>query len=170
MRRVCQISRAPLITALFSLLFVSPGIAAQRADVVDVDRAIVGIVNRVLEAWARADAPRIAALYEPSGDFVSPTGDRAVGRRNIQAFYSAAFAAGYAGSRATAQVLHLRHISKTIAVADGAWRIEPTPTSKITGPESGVFVAVLVRRHGGWWISALREQTSAQNLRDVESP
>ena len=90
----------------------------------------------------RADAHAIAAQYEPDGDFVSPTGDRAVGHDTIEAFYKAAFEAGYAGSAATATAAHIRALSAKLALVDGYWTIQSTAISKITDPESGLFFAL----------------------------
>jgi uncharacterized protein (TIGR02246 family) len=125
------------------------------------------VINSVLSAWRRADAHAIAALYEPDGDFVSPSGDRAVGPGEIEAFYQAAFTAGYAGTDATATAARVRALAASFVLVDGSWGIRPTSTSKITEPESGLFCAVL-RWHGGrWWIVALREQSSGKELRGL---
>ena len=125
------------------------------------------VINSILTAWRRADAHAIAALYGPDGDFVSPTGDRAVGPGDIEAFYQAAFKAGYAGTDATATAAHVRALSASFVLVDGSWSIQPTSTSQVTEPESGLFCAVL-RWHGGrWWIVALREQSSGTELRDL---
>ena len=128
------------------------------------------VIASVLNAWGRADAHAIAAQYETKGDFVSPDGVHAEGRRKIESFYRAAFARGYAGSHATATVVHVRNLSGTLALVDGAWSIEPTPASKVRQPEAGLFVAVLHRRAGRWWIAALREQSSATTLRELGAP
>ena len=133
------------------------------------ERDAAPVINRVLEAWRRADASAIAAEYESTGDFVSPDGDHAVGRRAIEAFYGAAFTHGYAGSNATAGIVHARYLSGSLALVDGFWTIEPTAAAKITAPEAGVFVAILHRRDGRWWIAALREQSSARGLREFEA-
>jgi uncharacterized protein (TIGR02246 family) len=126
--------------------------------------------GNVLRGWSRADAHAIAAQYEMKGDFISPDGLHAQGRREIEAFYSEAFARGYAGSHASATVIHVRNLSATLALADGIWSIEPTLASKVRQPEAGLFVAVLHRRAGRWWIAALREQSSARTLRELGTP
>jgi uncharacterized protein (TIGR02246 family) len=160
-RRVGKIT-VGLIAALL------PGAPHAEGDAIALsDQGIVAIVDQVLDAWGHSDAARIAAAYEPTGDFVSPTGDHATGRAQIQAFYASAFAAGYAGSVATAKIIHLRHVTSTVAIADGVWDIQPTPNAKITRPELGIFAAVLVYNSGHWRIAALREQSSARELRDL---
>jgi uncharacterized protein (TIGR02246 family) len=125
------------------------------------------IINNVLTAWGRADARAIADQYEPDGDFVSPTGDHAVGHEAIEAFYKAAFEAGYAGSAASATAAHVRALSAAFVLIDGNWTIQPTVASKIAEPEAGLFVALLHWHDGHWRISALREQTSARELREL---
>jgi uncharacterized protein (TIGR02246 family) len=125
------------------------------------------LIDNVLSAWGRSDARAIAAQYEPDGDFISPTGDHARGHDAIEAFYRAAFEAGYAGSVATAEVVHVRRVSATFALIDGYWTIQPTAASKIVVPESGLFFALVHWHDGHWWIAALREQTSARKLREL---
>ena len=125
------------------------------------------VIKSVLSAWSRADAHAIAAQYEPDGDFISPTGDHAVGPAAIEGFYRAAFDAGYAGSTATAVAARVRPLAATFAIVDGYWAIQPTAASKVTEPESGLFFALLRWHDGQWWISALREQTSAKELHEL---
>jgi uncharacterized protein (TIGR02246 family) len=125
------------------------------------------VIDAVLSAWNRTDSHAIAAQYEADGDFVSPTGDHAIGRRAIEAFYRAAFEAGYSGSAATATAAQVRTLPTGFALIDGYWTIQPTAASRITEPESGLFFALLHRHNGRWWISALREQTSARALREL---
>lgn len=125
------------------------------------------VITDVIEAWRRADAKSISAQYELDGDFVSPTGEHASGRQMIETFYRTAFEAGYAQSDATGTVLHVRGLSPDYALIDGLWMIVPTKSSKITQSESGLFVAILHRHNGRWWIVALREQSSAQRMREL---
>ena len=67
----------------------------------------------------------MSAQYEPDGDFVSLTGDHAVGHGAIEAFYEPAFETGYAGSAATATAVHARALSSTFALIGGYWTIQP---------------------------------------------
>lgn len=153
------------IVFMFAVIVSLEARAAAEGEVSAHDPSAV--INRVLSAWRSADARAIAALYEPRGDFVSPTGEHAVGRGEIEAFYKAAFEKGYAGSAALATAVHVRALSATFALIDGHWTINPTPRSKITESESGLFFAVLRWYRGRWWIAALREQTSAKDLHEL---
>ncbi len=155
--------------ATATIFVTSAGLAHARADAGVLDGAATTVISRVLDAWRHTDAAAIAAQYEPDGDFVSPSGDHAAGQRAIESFYEAAFDHGYAGSTASATVVHVRGLSPTIALIDGSWSIAPSPTSKITTPEAGLFFAVLHQHGGRWWIAALREQTSARMLSEVAS-
>jgi uncharacterized protein (TIGR02246 family) len=160
-RIAARIAAALVLLSMGSVAIPQGGAAANDPGVV---------IASVLTAWSRADAHAIAAQYEPDGDFVSPTGDHAFGRDAIEAFYRAAFDTGYAGSAATATATHMRALSATFALIDGCWTIQPTATSSIAEPESGLFFAVLHRHDGRWWIAALREQTSARELHELKRP
>jgi uncharacterized protein (TIGR02246 family) len=130
--------------------------------------AVRAIVEQVLGAWRDGNARDMAAAYESTGDFVNPTGVHAVGRANVEAYYAAAFAAGYAGSALKVNILRTRHLAPTVTLLDGAFRIDPSPGAKITESASGIFSAVLVKKRGRWWIAAMRE-SSAQKFSEVDS-
>lgn len=151
-------------------MFLACGRNALAGPRTTAGRAVAPVIASILAAWNRADAHAIAAQYATKGDFVSPDGMHATGRQEIETFYRGAFSRGYAGSRATAAVSHVRDLTGAIALVDGAWTIEPTPTSKVRQPEAGIFVAVLHWQGGRWWIAALREQSSARNLRELAGP
>jgi uncharacterized protein (TIGR02246 family) len=122
-------------------------------------------VERFLDAWSRADAKSIAALFLTDADLVIPTGQLFSGSDTIRAFYQKAFDSGYADSSATAVILQARLVDRAVCVLDGTWRITRARQGKDAGAdESGVFSALLVYRNGIWKISALREQSSAEKL------
>ena len=152
-----------------ALLLLSGGCDAMARASETVGHPLQPVIAKILEAWNRSDANAIAAQYETRGDFVSPDGMHAGGRHAIGAFYAGAFARGYAGSHATADVVHVRNLSATIALVDGSWSIEPKPASKVRQREAGLFFAVLHRHGGRWSIAALREQSSATSLRELDT-
>lgn len=160
---------ASLMAAALLLLFCSRDATAGRSGEA-AGRPLEPVIAKVLNAWDRADAQAIAAQYEDGGDFVSPDGMHAKGRREIETFYQGAFARGYAATHATATIVHVRHLSGTVAFVDGIWTIEPTPASKVRRPEAGLFFAVLHRSGAYWQIAALREQSSATAMRELGAP
>lgn len=158
----------PLAAAALLLLACGRGAAAGPGQV--AANPAQAVMANVLNAWDRADARAIAAQYESRGDFVSPDGVHAAGRREIEAFYRAAFARGYEATKATATVVHVRYLSGTVAFIDGTWTIEPSSTSKVRKPEVGLFFAAIHWGGGRWLITALREQSSAKTLRELHTP
>lgn len=161
--------RIPYVMAAAAIFLLTGAHRAVAASGEAGERPIRPVIAQILSAWNHADAHSIAAEYEEAGDFVSPDGIHAKGRRQIEAFYQQAFSRGYAGSRADAKVVHVRHLTATVALVDGTWNIEPTPASKIRRPEAGLFFAVLQWHHGRWLIAALREQSSAIALREAST-
>ncbi|MGH8201010.1 MAG: SgcJ/EcaC family oxidoreductase [Steroidobacteraceae bacterium] len=157
-----------MTTAAVFLLTCGRG-AAAGSNATPTGRAMEPVIANVLIAWNHADARAIAAQNEAKGDFVSPDGMHAAGRQEIEAFYEGAFARGYLGSRATASVAHVRRLSGTVTLVDGAWTVEPTAASKVRQPEAGLFFAVLHRHGQRWWIAALGEQSSASTLRELDA-
>ena len=158
--------RTLLATALLLLTCVGDAMARPSGP---GGHSVQAVIAKILDAWNQADAGGIAGQYETTGDFVSPDGMHAGGRQQIESFYRGAFAGGYAGSRATATVAHVRNLSGEVALVDGSWTIEPTPASKVRQPEAGLFFAVLHRRGGRWQIAALREQSSARTFRELDT-
>jgi uncharacterized protein (TIGR02246 family) len=154
------------LAAAFGLALLAGLLSAAPAQ--PDDAAVRAIVHQVLGAWRDGNARDMAEVYERTGDFVNPTGVRAVGRVNIEAYYAAAFAAGYAGSALAVHILHSRHLTPEVILLDGAFRIDPTSVANITESSSGIFAAVLVKKSGRWRIAAMRE-SSAQKFSQIDS-
>jgi hypothetical protein len=89
-----------------------------------------------------------------------------------QQFYAAAFQRGYSGSRAGISVVAMRVIRRDVIIVDGTWFIENarTPGGAIAPREEGVATLVAVKAPGGWRVSAVREQTSATAIHDMQGP
>jgi uncharacterized protein (TIGR02246 family) len=124
------------------------------------------LLDRFMRAWSASDANAIAGLFAPDADFVSPHGIKASGREAITAFYAAAFARGYRGSRGTGEVAAVRMIAPDLALVDGRWQIEGAKTDAGADrpPERGILVALLHRSGQGWEIVALREGNGAADF------
>jgi uncharacterized protein (TIGR02246 family) len=158
------------ITVIALLIFGSQQSVRASADV--AEGAIRTLSQNYIDAWNRADAEGIASQFVADGDLVAPDGIRASGRAAIRAFYAAAFQRGYSGSRAGISVVAMRAIRRDVIIVDGTWFIENarTPDGAVAPREEGVATLVAVKALGGWRVSAVREQTSATAIRDMQGP
>ena len=119
------------------------------------------------DAWAKANARAIAALFAPDADLVIPTGLVMRGQPEIEAFYSGVFAQGYRGSQAGSEISHIRFLRPDLALVDATWFIRGAHTKGGTAApeESGTLVLVATKTAQGWRITALRESESAKSFR-----
>ncbi len=124
------------------------------------------LLPRFMQAWSASDAKGIAALFAPDADLVTPDGIKASGRTAIEAFYTAVFARGYAGSQGVGEVISTRLIAPDLALIDGRWNISgaKTETGAARAIQSGILAAVLRRQSDGWHIVALREGNGASDF------
>ncbi len=117
-----------------------------------------GLMDRYLDAWAHADPAALGAAYATAGTFTNPAGARFVGPAEIAGFYGAAFARGYAGRGASAQVAEARAEGADGVSARGTWRIEADARPDRAAPaECGTF-AMTARREAGVWKAVSLEE------------
>ncbi len=156
-----------LLVAVTSLINL-PATAHTRAN---DEAAIRNLLTNFTVHWHDSDARGLAMFWTPDGDFINPDGTYLKGRQQIQGFYAQAFSMGYAGSRATATVEHIRFLKPDLALIDGKFRISGAVT-KDRQPlpvEKGYYTAVVKEESGRWWIVSNREmeppkRTGNQNL------
>jgi uncharacterized protein (TIGR02246 family) len=136
-----------------------------RDSVADVLVA-TSILKDFQRAWDGGDGAKLGSLFTTDGDLVIPTGECFRGRDAISGFYNSAFARGYRGSRTTAALAQIRHVTSDVMIADATWEISgAVSASGVSRPaEHGILAAVLQRVGGRWRVAALREQTSATRL------
>jgi uncharacterized protein (TIGR02246 family) len=128
------------------------------------------ILARFTQAWSAADGHALAALFAPDADLITPYGDLARGRDEIDMFYSSAFKRGYAGSQGTGELFAVRMLAPDLAIIDARWQItggrnpEGTPRAE----ERGILAAVIGKSANGWQILALRENASATEFKPIQ--
>ncbi len=129
----------------------------------EISRAIYAFTS----AWDRSNAEALSQSFAPEGSLVIPQGMMIQGRTAIESFYSGVFGRGYQGSRAESSIKRITFLRHDIAFLDGEWSISGAhdTTGNKRAEERGIFFAVVVRRDRKWLIAALREQTSAAELR-----
>lgn len=148
----------PSILIVFSMLWIGPVMAANSAPIQEM-------VSDYLAAWSRSDAKSLGSVYAMDGEFVPPGGNRFEGSKAVTAFYQAAFARGYSGSRATATIDETRDIGAGIVLARGVWAIEGAKTSERAFPkECGTFDMIAKKKSNRskvWQVAFLQEQATA---------
>jgi uncharacterized protein (TIGR02246 family) len=124
------------------------------------------LVAQFMQAWNAADTKALGALFAPDADLVTPTGIDSKGREAIEAFYAAAFAHGYAGSKGVGEVVHERALSPEISLVDARFSIRNAKNQDGSprGTEVGIMAAVVRRTETGWQILALRENAGASDF------
>lgn len=152
----------PLAGVIASLLL---GGNAAGAPTAAPERIAAEAMRSYMAAWDRADARAIAAQFAPDGDFINPTGFYARGPAAVEAFYSAAFARGYAGSIGRFELRGVRRLARDVIV-DGVWSIEGARDAdgRTRPTERGLATGVLVRGADGWRVALLREQANSHDL------
>lgn len=141
-------------------------VATVQAQTPEDEAQVRKLIPEFAATWERADGPGLASFFAPDGDLIIPTGQVFSGREAIGNFYSSVFGNGYKGSTGSGQIARLRFVGSEVAVGDGTWSITGArdKTAKPAPPERGVFTFVATKQTGRWYISALREQTSATSL------
>ena len=167
---MARLNRMPGIAVIALLIFGSQQSVRAGPDVAEA--AIRTLSQNYINAWNRADAEGIASLFVADGDLVAPDGTRASGHAAIRAFYAAAFQRGYSGSRAGISIVALRAVGRDVVIVDGTWFIENARTAggAVAPREEGVATLVAVKASGGWRVTAVREQTSATAIHNMQAP
>lgn len=150
---------------LVAVLLIAGALLAQTKSTDPVP--IADATQSFVAAWNRADAKGISESFAVDGSLVIPQGVMIQGRAGIEAFYRDVFSRGYQGSHAASSIKRIRNLREDVAVVDGEWSIEGAHDAggNPREAERGIFFAVLVRSEGKWFITALREQTSATEVK-----
>ena len=153
---------------ILTVLFVASLSYMATAQISKQDEVqIKSLIPAFTDAWGRSDSSGLASLFASDGDLMIPTGNFFSGRDAIGAFYASVFANGYRGSKGVGEIARVRFLQPNVAVGDGTWSIAGAhdKEGKEAGVERGVFTFVAVKQGDRWRISALREQTSATELK-----
>ncbi len=121
------------------------------------------------EAFNKADAKAVAALWKIDGDYIDETGQVFSGRDAIEKLY-ADFFANQSGHRMQVIIDSLRMLGDNVAIEDGRAMLDPAPTGP---PATSKYTVVHVKVDGQWLMSTVRdvriEATSGwQNISNLE--
>jgi uncharacterized protein (TIGR02246 family) len=145
-------------------------IAAEPAPPLDDEEAIRQAVAAYVEAFSKADAKALAALWTPEAVYVNPVhGESVVGREAIEQQFRQIFADAQ-GIKLEATTASIQFISPGVAVENGTAKL-------IQGeqpPEQSEYSAIYVKRDGRWLLDRVTEEVIIQpssryeQLKDLE--
>jgi len=124
----------------------------------DKDEAAVRAVEQAYDAsWNAGDVEALVALLWPDATIVTPYGNVARGRSEIQRLLQQFLAGPGRGSRHTSLVWGVEFVTDDVAVVDAEARIEG-----LSGPDASQssivhkFTDILARKDGVWKIAHVR--------------
>lgn len=119
----------------------------------DREKDALGLPLRLVAAWARNDAAGVADVFTEDGILIVPGDVFKVGRAEIRAFMTAAYAGPFKGTGVLGQPVDLRFVGDDVALlrthggilAPGETEIRPALAVRSTW--------VMVRRDGEWLLA-----------------
>ncbi|GAB3702924.1 SgcJ/EcaC family oxidoreductase [Corynebacterium nasicanis] len=110
------------------------------------------VVSGWEDAWNRADADALAALFAEDADFVNVVGLWWHKRSDIRRAHTYGFERIFPGSRITMETPRVRLLGSAAAVVHSRWHLvgQVSPEGEPAGQRDGVFTFVLEKRPAGW--------------------
>jgi len=132
---------------------------ARAAEPGPEEKAVQQSAQAFTDAFNKADAAAIAALWTPDGDY-EVGGDTLKGREAIQKTYEAFFASN-PGAKMQVKVDSVRLLAPTVAVEQGTAAVGGSPN---TSPTASAYTAVHVKQKDGKWLMATVRESEAPTL------
>lgn len=117
------------------------------------DKVIRATATAFAEAFNRADAKAVAALWTPEGDFIDEAGTVTRGQEALEKKYADFFAAN-PGAQMTIAIDSLRALGPDTVVEEGRATVTLAPSGPAT---SGRYTAIHVRRDSKWLMASVRD-------------
>lgn len=118
-----------------------------------VDKVIRATATAFTEAFNRADAKAVAALWTSDGDFIDETGTVTQGQAGIEKKYADFFAA-HPGAKMTIAIDSLRALGPDTIVEEGHATVSLAKDALAT---SSRYTAIHVRRDNNWLMASVRD-------------
>jgi len=136
----------------------SPELAAVRAE-----------CEAFTEAFNKADAKAVAALWTREGEYIDEAGERFAGRDEIEKVYAEYFAGNPQG-RIKIEIDSLRKLSDQIVVEEGRSTSEPASAER---PGYCRYTAIHTKEDGRWKLASVRDtwvevSLAQRNLSDLD--
>ena len=120
----------------------------------DVAAAVEAVMRRLERAWNSADGSAFGEPFSPGADFVAIRGDLHTGREAIAAGHQEILGTVYAGSTIRYQILQARQLGDRVVLSHVRAALS-VPGGPLAGEHASTITAVLLKRDGGWEITAL---------------
>ncbi len=115
--------------------------------------AIAALTQKVVAAWAHADAETFASIFVEDGSMILP-GVFRQGRSAIRDYMSEAFATTYKGTQVTGKPVDLRFLSPDVGLLLSMGGILGAGESEITSGNAIRASWLAVKRDGQWQLAA----------------
>ncbi len=119
------------------------------------EKAIRASAEAGVAAFKNRDAAAMAALFTPDGVYVSETGEKFVGRKEIQAEYQTLFDNSPGEVELQVEIDSVRVINAQTAVEEGRSALTPQPIGETRVMSR--YTALHVKQDGEWLIAELRD-------------
>jgi uncharacterized protein (TIGR02246 family) len=136
-----------IVPALLAIAVLVAG--AHSAEPTPEERAVRQTAQAFADAFNKADAKAVAALWTPDGDYLIGL-DSVEGRDKIQKLYEEFFKA-HPGSKMTVKVDSVRTIAPSVALEEGTAKVSE---SKNGPPTASKYSAIHVKQNDGKWLMA----------------
>jgi uncharacterized protein (TIGR02246 family) len=135
------------------LVLACPLAAADPKELEEKDfAAIRAAVDSYVEAYNRGDAKAVAEHWSVSGEWITPLGNRIVGRQAIAQAMEVFFAAEK-GIKIEVLDPKVRLVTADVAIEEGAVRV----TEPGESPSDSTYIAIHVKKDGNWKLDSVHE-------------
>ncbi|HEX6472702.1 MAG TPA: SgcJ/EcaC family oxidoreductase [Streptosporangiaceae bacterium] len=138
--------------------------AAPVAGPTDADKAAVAaLTQRVIAAWAYADADAFADVFTEDGTMILP-GMYRKGREEIRAYLKDAYANQYKNTQVTGKPLDLRFLAADVALLLTQGGVLAAGESEVSDDQSIRAAWLVVKRDGQWKLAAYQNSPATKAL------
>ncbi len=114
------------------------------------DAEIEALTRQYEQAFNKADAKALAALYTNDAIRLGPDGQLSTGRAMVEKNYVTAFSDGAKGAKLTLRPGRTQNVTSDVQVAEGTYQVTGG-----SNPGRGRYVNTLVRQNGQWRLASV---------------
>jgi uncharacterized protein (TIGR02246 family) len=141
-----------LLLVAFCALACRPALAKEPDPRAEDEAAIRAAVQSYVAAYNRGDAKGVAEFWSDTGEWISPSGQKAQGRAEIEKQLETMFAAAK-GLRLEVLGSSIRFVTNDVAVEEGRVKV----TAPGESPDESTYIAIQVKKDGKWKLDSVHE-------------